>query len=149
MTVVVFPTLKKTLPGWQFAEARKLQSACADSIASGDASGWEIGETETGDPQLYLLGPAPEFDCILCVSRLGSLYVLEDGNGRILFEDTSLVLLAEQAAVAVRRLKGAMIAKLAVMWAAVRETFEEKVEPLLAEPIEVVTHVGPQIAAFA
>lgn len=149
MTVLDFPLPKKMPSGWQFAEAQKLRSACADSIASGEASGWEIGETETGDPQLYLLGPAPDFDCILCVSRLGNLYVLEDGNGRVLFEHSSLVLLAEQAGAAVRRWKGAMIAKLTVMWAAVRETFEEKVEPLLAEPIEVVTHIGPQIAALA
>ena len=50
--------------------------ACAVHIPGGQASGWELGETERGDPQLYLLGPAPEHDCILSISRLGRLYIL-------------------------------------------------------------------------
>ncbi len=149
MTVMQFPRSKMPPHGWQAHETQEIVRACAETLASGKASGWEIGETEAGDPQLYLLGPAPDFDCILCVSRLGGLYVLEDGSGRILFEHPNLMLLAEQASAAVRRRKAAMVAKLVLIWGAVRETFEEKIEPFLAEPIELVTHVAPQIAGFA
>ena len=94
MTVLDFTPPKKLPAGWQFAEVQKLISGSAGSLARGEASGWELGKTEAGDPQLYLLGPAPDYDCLLCVSRLGGLYVLEDGNGRILFEHRNLVLLS-------------------------------------------------------
>ncbi len=63
----------------------------------GEASGWDTGTTETGDPQFYLLGPPPDHDCILCVSRLGKLYVLEDGAGHLVFENADFELLARQA----------------------------------------------------
>ena len=38
------------------------------------------GTTEHGDPQVYLIGPPPDYDCILSISRLGRLYVIEDGT---------------------------------------------------------------------
>jgi hypothetical protein len=41
------------------------------------------------------------------------------------------------------------VARVAVAWYAVREAFEEKIEPMLAEPVELLTHVAPQLAAFA
>ena len=44
--------------------------------------GWDVGVTEIGDPQFYLLGPPPHEECILCISRLGRVYVLEDGAGQ-------------------------------------------------------------------
>jgi hypothetical protein len=149
MTVLDFTPPKKLPAGWQFAEVHKLISGSAGSLARGEASGWEIGKTEAGDPQLYLLGPAPDYDCILCVSRLGGLYVLEDGNGKILFEHRNLMLLSQQLRVAVCRKKMTIIAKAAILWAAIRQTVEEKIEPLLTEPIELATHLAPQIAAFA
>ena len=66
MNVIHFPRVPETLPqGWQANELAKLTNACAASIPSGDVSGWEVGTTEYGDPQLYLLGPAPDHDCIL------------------------------------------------------------------------------------
>jgi hypothetical protein len=36
-----------------------------------------------------------------------------------------------------------------VAWFALRETFEEKIEPALAEPIEMLSLVAPQFAALA
>jgi hypothetical protein len=149
MTVLDFTPPKKLPAGWQFAEVQKLISGSAGSLANGEASAWEIGKTEAGDPQLYLLGPAPDYDCILCVSRLGGLYVLEDGNGKILFEHRNLMLLSQQLRAAVCRKKMTIIAKAAIIWAAIRQTVEEKIEPMLAEPIELATHLGPQIAALA
>ena len=60
---------------------------------------------ERGDPQLFLIGPPPDFDCILSISRLGGTYVIEDGAGRVLFEQHGTQRLAEQAAAALRRRK--------------------------------------------
>ena len=150
MTVVRFPRLPEPLPrGWQSAELNRLTHACVTSLPRGDVSGWDIGTTERGDPQLYLLGPAPEHDCILSISRLGRLYVVEDGNGQVLFEDDNLMRLAEETCSTLRRRKMAMVARITVCWCAVREFFEEKVEPVLAEPMEIVTHFAPHLAALA
>jgi hypothetical protein len=150
MNVVLFPLKPagETASGWHGAEVQRLMSACAIYLANGQGSAWEFGETECGDPQLYLLGPAPEQECILSISRLGRLYVLEDGNGRILFEHDNLMLLAEQAATALRRKKQAILAQLAVAWYAMREFYEEKIEPAMAEPMELLSHVAPQLAAL-
>jgi hypothetical protein len=85
--------------GWRRAELRRLLAVCSASVSSGAASGWAFGETERGDPQLYLLGPEPECDCILCISRLDDLYILEDGKGRLVSEHNDLPSLGEQVAV--------------------------------------------------
>lgn len=134
--------------GWRPAELEQLR-LCVPEAEAGAGASWETGATEAGDPQAYLIGPGPEYDCILTVSRLGRLYVIEDGNGQVLGESTCLDRLAEQA----RRLfgckKGGLVARVTVAWYAARETFEEKIEPMLAEPVELLTHVAPQLAAFA
>ena len=75
-----------------------------------------------------LLGPPPDYDCILSISRLGRLYVIEDGHGRVLFEHDNPMLLAEQATAALRRRKASLVARIAVAWCALREAFEEKTE---------------------
>ncbi len=135
--------------GWQSNELTKLTNACAAAIPSGEISGWEIGTTERGDPQLYLIGPAPEHDCILSISRLDRLYVLEDGKGQVLFENDNIMLLVEQTCCALRKHRAKITARFTVCCCAVREFFEEKIEPVLAEPIEVFTHFAPQFAALA
>lgn len=149
MTVLKFARPENLPSDWHFAEVQKLLAGCTGSLSSGDASGWEFGKTEAGDPQLYVLGPAPDYDCILSVSRLESLYVLEDGDGRVLFEHCNLVLLAQHARAALSRKKMMIFAQVAGLWATLRHTFEEKIEPMLAEPMEIVTHFAPQLAAFA
>jgi hypothetical protein len=121
----------------------------AGAMKAGEASGWDVGMTEQGDPQIYLLGPPPDYDCILCISRLGGRYVIEDGSGRVLFEHDNPMLLAEQATAALRRRKAAIVARIAVAWCALREAVEEKTEVLMAEPMELLTHFGPQLAALA
>jgi hypothetical protein len=146
MTVMQFPPPPR---GWQAAEMQAVVGSCAASLANGEASGWETGSTERGDPQLYLLGPAPDHECIMCVSRLGRLYVLEDGTGRVVFEHGSLSLLADEIRSALCRKKAEIVARIAAVWCGVREAFEEKIEPILAEPVEILAHVAPQLAAFA
>jgi hypothetical protein len=150
MNVVRFPLQPSTEAsgGWRNAELQRLTSACAAYIPSGQASGWEYGETERGDPQLYLLGPGPEQDCILSVSRLGRLYVLEDGNGQVIFEHENIVLLAEQVTTALRSKKQAILSQLAITWWSVREFYEEKVEPAMAEPMEAFSHFALHVGAI-
>lgn len=150
MTVVKFP-LAPAVTGAQLppAELRRVINACGESIASGAASGWEIGETECGDPQIYLIGPPPDFDCILSISRMGNLYVLEDGSGRILFEHDDPVLLTERAMAALRRRKSAITARIAVAWCALREAVEEKTDAMLEESMELLTHLAPQVVCLA
>jgi hypothetical protein len=149
MNVVKFPRMLQPLPqGWQSGELTRLTNACL-TVPNSDVSSWEVGTTEHGDPQLYLLGPAPDHDCILCVSRLGRLYVLEDGKGQVLFENDNVLVLAEQTCTVLRKRKAEIMARLTVCWCAVREFLEEKVEPILAEPIEIITHFAPHFSALA
>ncbi len=44
---------------WRSCELEKMRAAFAAELNSGEASGWEVGSTEVGDPQFYLLG-APD-----------------------------------------------------------------------------------------
>jgi len=149
-TVVKFPGRTLALPqGWQQDELQQIVATCSGSVAAGEASGWEVGVTDEGDPQVYLIGPPPNFDCILCISRVGRHYVIEDGQGRVLLEHDSPMLFAEQALAALRRRKEILLAKVAVAWHAFREAFEEKTEALTAEPMEVLVHFAPQLAALA
>jgi hypothetical protein len=101
-----------------------------------------------GDPQFYLLGP-PHDECILCISRLGRLYVLEDGHGQLLFEHNSLLALAEQARVVLQKKKTQIVARVALVWCAVRETIEEKLDAVVVEGEELLAHCVPQLAALA
>jgi hypothetical protein len=150
MSVVQFSRPPAPAPkGWQSAELQQVMAVSAGAIKAGEASGWDVGMTEQGDPQIYLLGPPPDYDCILCISRLGGRYVIEDGSGRVLFEHDNPMLLAEQATAALRRRKAAIVARIAVAWCALREAVEEKTEVLMAEPMELLTHFGPQLAALA
>ena len=149
MSVVKFPRMQQPLSqGWQTRELTQLINACT-TVPNSDVSGWEVGTTEHGDPQLYLLGPAPEHDCILSISRLGRLYVLEDGTGQVLFENDNLTVLAEHACTALRKRKGGIVARLTVCWCAARQFFEEKIEPVLVEPVEFISHFVPHFSALA
>lgn len=146
MTVLQFPN--RDLPhDWQRSEMNALIGACGESLEKGTVAGWEVGETEKGDPQLYLLGPAPDHECVLCVSRIGRTYVVEDGAGRIVCEQDAMASLTDQVRHALRHKKAAIIARATVVWLAIKETFEERFEAL-AEPLEVLEHVAPQLVAM-
>ena len=115
MTILPFPTRHEAAP-WHSRELTEVLGACAESISRGEASGWEVGRTETGDPQFYLLGPEPDYECLLCISRLGRAYVLEDGNGRVLIEDNGLVTMAQNVRDVLKRKKTAIVARIALTW---------------------------------
>jgi hypothetical protein len=149
MTIVEFPKSGGYPRGWQTAERNEIMGACGASIAAGEASGLEIGTTEVGDPQFYLLGPAPEHDCVLCISRLGRLYVLEDGCGNVLFANACMDALSQKVRKVLHRKRAAIVARATVLCCCIRGFFEEKVEPLLVEGVELLMHIAPQIVAMA
>jgi len=123
-------------------------AALAHLLPADGANHWDVGTTEAGDPQFYLLGPAPDFECVLCVSRLAHGYVMQDGAGRIVGEAPSLQQFAEEAARAAMRGSRSFIARVTLLVAAVRLTIEEKVEPIFEETQELLVRVAPQLAAF-
>lgn len=147
MSVVVFEPKQDTAV-WTEAELNTVIAALQAAVAPATGRTWETGVTESGDVQFYLLGAAPEQACELCLSRLGRLYVLEDGSGRLLFEhrNLDLVLLHAKAAVSPR---GRLVARMIVLWCAIRSTIQEKFEPLLVEGEELLVQVAPQLAALA
>jgi hypothetical protein len=147
MNVVAFPS-RAGLRGWRRREVNAVLSACADDLKAGAVSGFDEGATEAGDPQLYLLGPEPDRDCIMCISRIGRVYVIEDGEGRILYENDAFGLLTDQVRGALRHKKAAITSRILVAWLAIKETFEERIEPVLGEPAEVLAHISPQLAAL-
>jgi hypothetical protein len=150
MTVITFPPKVPREGGpWPAAELKEIAETFAPHVSGGEAGGWDVGATDVGDPQFYLLGPSPDDECILCISRIGRTYVLEDGAGQVLFEHNSLTVLAEQARSALRKKRAQIVARIALLWCAVREFFEEKLEPIVGESEELLTHFVPQLAAFA
>jgi hypothetical protein len=149
MTVITFPPkVPRDGNPWPAAELNEIVAMLAPQL-SGEAGRWDVGATEIGDPQFYLLGPPPDDECILCISRLGRVYVLEDGAGQVLFEHNSLLVLAEQARSVLRKKRAQIVARVTLLWCAVRELFEEKLEPIVGESEELLTHFVPQLAAFA
>jgi len=147
MTVIAFPGRRNS--GWRPAELNEVVASVAGRLAGGDAGGWDIGVTERGDPQFYLLGPPPHHECILCISRLGSVYVLENGKGQVLFEHGSLLALADAVKRVLRNKKADIVARATLAWFVIREAFVEKVEAMLGESEELLVHLAPQLAALA
>jgi hypothetical protein len=149
MTVIAFQPKVLQLDGpWRTAELNTIVERLAPESSRGGARRWDVGITDIGDPQFYLLGP-PHDECILCISRLGRLYVLEDGHGRLLFEHNSLLALAEHARVVLQKKKTQIVARVALVWCAVRETIEEKFDAVVVEGEELLVHCVPQLAALA
>lgn len=134
---------------WRHDELQTLIALYAGCAAKGEVGSWDTGTTEHGDPQFYVSGPAPDFDCVLCITRLGRLCVLEDGNGRVLVEDTNLDRIAEEAARALApRKRSALVAHALCALCIFRTTIEQKIEPFLAETGEHLTHYAPGLAAL-
>ena len=149
MTVIAFQPKVLQLDGpWRTGELNTIVERLAPESSRGGAWRWDVGITDIGDPQFYLLGH-PHDECILCISRLGRLYVLEDGHGQLLFEHNSLLALAEQARVVLQKKKTQIVARVALVWCAVRETIEEKLDAVVVEGEELLAHCVPQLAALA
>ena len=149
MTVVAFKSSADQSGTWHYDELQQLVGIFAAHSARGDATDWAVVATEAGDPQFYVLGERPAQDCVRAISRLGRDYVLEDGEGAVIAENHNLALIADKAiALSLSARRASIPARIGVVWIAVRHHYEEKIEPLFAEPMEVLTHFFPQLAAF-
>ena len=144
MNVIAFPRRLPGASGWRDDELRHLSALAPD----GSGLSWQAGATEQGDPQFYVLGPAPDHDCLLCVSRLAEGYVLQDGAGRLIGEAPSLDRFAVEAARAALGGGRAFVARVTLIIGAIRLTIEEKVEPIFEETQELLARFAPQIAAL-
>jgi hypothetical protein len=147
MSVVAFER-RQDAAAWTEAELNTIVAALQMAMAPSTGRSCEIGATENGDVQFYLLGPRPEQACELCLSRVGRRYILEDGSGRLLFEHRNLDLVVLHAKAAVSS-SPQLMARAIMVWCAVRNTIQEKFEPLLVEGEELLVQVAPQLAAFA
>ena len=134
---------------WSETELNAIVGALNDALASGNGREWEVGMTEKGDAQFYLLGPLPDQACELCVSRIGRRYILEDGSGRLLFEHRSLALVALHAKAAVRSRRTWLVGRVVLLWWTIRHMIHDKVEPLLSESEELLVELAPHLAVFA
>ena len=145
MSIVEFPRHDPASGDWSPDELRHLIAVFrADAVGASYA----VGATERGEPQFYLLGPAPEHDCVLCVSRLAQGYVLEDGAGRLIGEAPSLDRFAIEAARAALRGGRSFVARATLVWCTVRLAIEEKFEPLFEESQELLVRFAPQVAGI-
>jgi hypothetical protein len=154
MTVIAFTLRDECAAGeWTHDELTRLEGLYAARARRGDVSEYAVAATDAGDPQFFLLGPAPTYECVLSVSRVSGHYVMEDGAGGAIGGMSDLSEVERVAArLRFRRARTGLFARIALAWYAFREFVEEKVEPLLGEMTEVtevVTHVLPQVAAFA
>lgn len=124
-----------------------LHSACEERRRG---ASWSAGRTELGDPQFYLVGEAPELDCLMCVTRIGRLYVLEDGAGAVIAEDARLERIVQEASrmLSRRRRHLSFVARSLIGLCAFRAVFDQKVEFMLAESMEHLSRVAPQLAAL-
>jgi hypothetical protein len=145
MSVVAF---ERKQDGGEWSEKELSTLVAALCAAPGSGREWEIGMTERGDAQFYLLGPLPDQVCEMCVSRVGGRYILEDGSGRLLFEHRNLEFVALHAKATVPSTSWLMVRGI-TLWCAIRNTIHEKVEPLLVEGEELFVQFVPQLAAFA
>jgi hypothetical protein len=89
---------------------------------------------------------------VLSISRVCGRYVIEDGKGGSIAELATLDEALQMASrVRLRRQTG-IVARVLAAWYGFREFVEEKTEPVVTEVVEVaevLTHVMPQVAAFA
>jgi hypothetical protein len=99
---------------------------------------WATAVTELDDPQFFLTGPEPDAECWVAISRVGGRYVLEDGEAHVLGESRDLPELVGRAQLALAsRSKPALLVRIMVPFATVRAFFDEKVEPLIPDSVEV------------
>jgi hypothetical protein len=150
MNVVPFtPVTARCLRSWSAHELETLVSVYAAHAARGDASAWDLGATEFDDPQFFILGPAPDFDCIVAIARVGGTYVLESGTGQLLDESSSLETLAARAKMPAARFRPAsLLARITLSLTGLRLAIQEKIEPVLVESEELLLRFAPQLAAF-
>jgi hypothetical protein len=140
MTVVPFVP-RPEAPRWRLDELVELDRMMRLLAGRTGARGWETGATERGEPQFYAIGPEPEQRCVACVSRVGAIYVLEDGSGQVLGEARSLRELVKGANRAIPRRRIPLAARAFLGICAGRAFVEEKMVAF-EESLELLARVA-------
>ena len=136
-------------PCWRQDELQQLVALHSACERRRSGCSWSVGRTDLGDPQFYMVGEGPDLDCIMCVTRIGRLYVLEDGAGTVVLEDTRLDSVVQAGSkMLARRRPLSFIARSLVGLCAFRAVIDQKAEFMLAESMEHVVRFAPQLAAF-
>lgn len=134
---------------WRQDELQQLMALHSACEQRRSGCSWSVGQTELGDPQFYMVGEPPELDCIMCVTRIGRLYVLENGAGSVLLEDVHLEDIVQAGSKMLsRRSRLSFVARSLIGLAAFRAVIDQKAEFLLAESMDHVVRFAPQLAAF-
>lgn len=134
---------------WRQDELTQLVSLHSAHDARRGNISWNVGRTEAGDPQFYIVREIAGFDCVMCMTRIGRLYVLEDGAGSVVAEDTRFDRILEAAAkILARRRRPSLVARSLVGLCAFRAVLDQKIDLMLAESMEHVSRIAPQLAAL-
>jgi hypothetical protein len=135
---------------WRQDELQQLLSLHSAYQERHNGASWSVGRTELGDPQFYLVGDAPELDCVMSVTRIGRLYVLEDGEGAVVTEDARLAQITQSASKMLTRKQRRLsfLARSLLGLCAFRAMFDQKAELMMAESMEHVSRFAPQLAAL-
>jgi len=133
---------------WRQDELQSLLALHSVSLERYPGASWSVGRTEVGDPQFYLLGGTPDLDCIMCMTRIGRLYVLEDGAGTLVAEDTRLARIEHVASRMLARRRLSVVAHSLLGLCAFRAVLDQKAELMFAESMEHVSRFAPQFAAL-
>jgi len=56
--------------------------------------------------------------------------------------------LSDQVRHALRHTKASIVARATMVWLAIKETLEERMDPVLGEPVELLSHMAPQLVAL-
>lgn len=135
----VVPLISRTDWGtWRPDELVELQRLLRLLTCRAGARSSENGSTERGDPQLYVLGAGPEQRCLACVSRLGSVYVLEDGAGTVLAETRSLRELAKSVEETIPRARRVPLTARAFLAACAGRAFLDEKMAAVEESFELL-----------
>ncbi len=139
MTVVPFVPRREADP-WRLDELVELDRLMRLLAGRTGVRSWETGVTERGEPQFYVIGPDQR--CVTCVSRLGAVYVLEDGSGRVLAEDRCLRELVKGASRAIPRPRRIPLAARALLALCAGRAFVEEKIVAFEESLELLAHVA-------
>lgn len=136
------PTPRRPQHGWSSNELEQLMRLYASHACRRKVS-WATAMTEPGDPQFFLIGPEPEADCLLAVSRLDGRYVLEDGEAHPLCEGEVLSEVVQEAQRTLPpRFKPSLVARVLMPLACIRAVLDEKIEPLIPDSMELLLPIA-------
>jgi hypothetical protein len=136
-------------PGWNDEEMAALRRLTRLLSRRRGAEASHFGETEAGEPQFYVLGPAPDEACIACVSRVGSRYVLDDGRGRLLADEGDIGDLVKRAFEAYPAPRRVPLATRAFLVVCAWRAFVDQKMAALEESLEMLSRIVPHISVFA